>query len=55
MDSTYVSTMLVVFLVLASLAVSIGYLYVDEDDLRNTANWRELLPTPCNQRLAAQP
>lgn len=37
MDTTYVSTMLVVFLVLAALAVSIGYLYVDEDDLLNMA------------------
>jgi hypothetical protein len=37
MDTTYVSTLLVVFLVLASLAVSIGYLYVDEDDLRSMA------------------
>jgi hypothetical protein len=37
MDTTYVSTLLVVFLVLASLAVSIGYLYVDEDDLRTMA------------------
>lgn len=37
MDTTYVSTLLVIFLVLASLAVSIGYLYVDEDDLRSMA------------------
>ena len=37
MDTTYASIMLVVFLVLASLAVSIGYLYVDEDDMRNMA------------------
>ena len=37
MDTTYVSTLLVVFLVLASLAVSISYLYVDEDDLRSMA------------------
>jgi len=29
--------MLVVFLVLASLAISIGYLYVDEEDMRNMA------------------
>ena len=37
MDTTYVNTMLAVFLVLAFLAISIGYLYVDEDDLRNMA------------------
>jgi hypothetical protein len=37
MDTTYASIMLVVFLVLASLAVSIGYLYVDEEDMRNMA------------------
>ena len=37
MDTTYVSIMLVVFLVIASLTVSIGYLYVDEDDMRNMA------------------
>src|SRR5689334_17446957 len=29
--------MLVVFLVIASLAVSIGYLYVDEEDMRSMA------------------
>ena len=37
MDTTYVGIMLVVFLVIASLAVSIGYLYIDEDDMRNMA------------------
>lgn len=37
MDTTYMSIMLVVFLVIASLAVSIGYLYVDEEDMRTMA------------------
>lgn len=45
MDTTYVSTMLVVFLVLAFLAISIGYLYVDEDDLRNMAELSALAGT----------
>ncbi len=37
MDTTYVGIMLVVFLVLAALAVDIGYLYVSEDDMHNAA------------------
>jgi len=37
MDTTYVGILLVVFLVLAALAVDIGYLYVSEDDLQNAA------------------
>jgi len=45
MDTTYVSILLVVFLVIASLAVSIGYLYVDEDDMRNMAELSALAGT----------
>ena len=37
MDTTYVGIMLVVFLVIAALAIDIGYLYVSEDDLQNAA------------------
>lgn len=37
MDTTFVGIMLVVFLVVASLAVSIGYLYIDEEDMLNMA------------------
>lgn len=42
MDTTYVNIMLVVFLVIASLAVSIGYLYVDEEDMRSMAEMAAL-------------
>jgi len=55
MDTTYITTMLVVFLVLASLAVSIGYLYVDEDDLRNMAELSALTGTQdIKKRVLAQ-
>jgi hypothetical protein len=55
MDTTYVTTMLVVFLVLASLAVSIGYLYVDEEDLRNMAELSALAGTQdIKRRMLAQ-
>ena len=37
MDTTYVNTIIVAFLVVAALVVSIGYLYVDEEDLRSVA------------------
>ena len=37
MDTTYVGIMLVVFLVIAGLAINIGYMYVSEDDLQNAA------------------
>jgi hypothetical protein len=37
MDTTYLGIMLVVFLVLAALAIDIGYMYVGEDDLQNAA------------------
>lgn len=45
MDTTYVNTMIVVFLVVAALALSIGYLYVDEDDMRNVAEVAALAGT----------
>jgi hypothetical protein len=55
MDTTYASIMLVVFLVLASLAVSIGYLYVDEDDMRSMAELSALAGTQgIKTRLLAQ-
>ncbi|HZV82394.1 MAG TPA: Tad domain-containing protein [Geobacteraceae bacterium] len=37
MDNHYVGIMLVVFLVVAALAVNIDYMYVNEDDLHSTA------------------
>ena len=37
MDTTYVTIMLVVFLVLAGLAIDIGYMYVSEEDLHHSA------------------
>lgn len=37
MDTTYVTIMLVVFLVITGLAVDIGYLYVGEEDLQSAA------------------
>lgn len=37
MDTTYVTIMLVVFLVLTGLAIDIGYMYVSEEDLQSAA------------------
>jgi len=37
MDTTFVTIMLVVFLVLTGLAVDIGYMYVSEEDLQSAA------------------
>lgn len=37
MDNTYTGIMLVVFLVIAALAIDIGYMYVSEEDLQNAA------------------
>ncbi|WP_246525508.1 Tad domain-containing protein [Geomobilimonas luticola] len=37
MDTTYVVIMTVVFLVVAALAVDIGYMYVSDEDLKGTA------------------
>lgn len=45
MDTSYVGIMLVVFLVLASLAVSVGYLYVDEEDMHAMAEVAALAGT----------
>lgn len=42
MDNSYVGIMLVAFLVVAALAINIGYLYVDEDDLRIVAEMSAL-------------
>jgi Flp pilus assembly protein TadG len=37
MDTTYITIMLVVFLVLTGLAIDIGYMYVSEEDLQSAA------------------
>ena len=37
MDKTYTGIMLVVFLVLAALAIDIGYMYVSEEDMQSAA------------------
>lgn len=37
MDTTYVTIMLVVFLVFAGLAIDVGYMYIGEEDLLNKA------------------
>ena len=37
MDTTYVNIMLVVFLVLAALAIDVGYMYVSDEDLQHAA------------------
>lgn len=55
MDTTYVNTMIVAFLVIVGLTVSIGYLYVEEDDLRDVAELSALAGTrSVNKRLLAQ-
>jgi len=45
MDTTYVTIMLVVFLVLTGLAVDIGYMYVSEEDLQSAAETAALAGT----------
>src|SRR5690349_9445519 len=45
MDTTYVTIMLIVFLVLTGLAVDIGYLYVSEEDLQGAAESAALAGT----------
>jgi Flp pilus assembly protein TadG len=45
MDTTYVTIMLIVFLVLTGLAVDIGYLYVSEEDLQVAAESAALAGT----------
>jgi hypothetical protein len=42
MDTTYVTIMLVVFLVLTGLAIDIGYMYVSEEDLQSSAEMAAL-------------
>ncbi len=55
MDTTYVGIMLVVFLVIAALAVDIGYLYVGEEDLQNAAETSALAGAQAlKQRIHAQ-
>jgi len=45
MDTTYVTIMLIVFLVLTGLAVDVGYLYVSEEDLQGAAESAALAGT----------
>jgi hypothetical protein len=55
MDTTYVNTMIVAFLVIVGLAVSIGYLYVDEEDMRNVAEMSAMAGTQSiKKRMLAQ-
>lgn len=55
MDTSYVNIMLVAFLVVALLAVSIGYLYVDEEDMHSIAELSALAGTrDIKKRLLAQ-
>ena len=45
MDTTYVTIMLVVFLVVTGLAIDIGYMYVSEEDLQHSAEMAALTGT----------
>lgn len=45
MDTTYVTIMLIVFLVLTGLAIDIGYMYVSEEDLQSAAETAALAGT----------
>jgi len=55
MDTTYVGIMVVVFLVIAALAVDIGYMYVSEDDMQNAAETSALAGAQAlKQRIQAQ-
>jgi putative Tad-like protein involved in Flp pilus assembly len=55
MDTTYVNTMIVAFLVVVALAVSIGYLYVDEEGMRDVAEMSAMAGTQSiKKRLLAQ-
>jgi len=45
MDTTYVTIMLVVFLVVTGLAIDIGYMYVSEEDLQGAAETAALAGT----------
>ncbi len=55
MDTTYVGIMLVAFLVLAALAIDIGYMYVSEEDLQGAAETSALAGAQTiKQRIQAQ-
>lgn len=55
MDTTYINTLLVVFLVAAALAINVGYMYVSEEDLQHTAETSALAGTQAlQQRIQAQ-
>jgi Flp pilus assembly protein TadG len=55
MDTTYVTIMLVVFLVLAGLAIDVGYMYVSEEDLQGAAQSAALTGAQAiKQRILAQ-
>ena len=55
MDTTYVGIIVVVFLVIAALAIDIGYMYVSEDDLQNAAETSALAGAQAlSQRIQAQ-
>ena len=55
MDTTYVTIMLTVFLVLTGLAVDIGYMYVSEEDLQSAAESAALSGTQAiKQRILFQ-
>jgi Flp pilus assembly protein TadG len=45
MDTTYVTIMLIVFLVVTGLAIDIGYMYVSEEDLQSAAETAALAGT----------
>lgn len=55
MDTTYINTLLVVFLVFAALAIDVGYMYVSEEDLQHAAETSALVGTQAiHQRIQAQ-
>ena len=55
MDTTYVTIMLIVFLVMTGLAVDIGYMYVSEEDLQSAAETAALAGTQAiKQRILFQ-
>lgn len=55
MDTTYINTLLVVFLVVAALAIDVGYMYVSEEDLQHTAETSALAGAQAiQQRIQAQ-
>jgi hypothetical protein len=50
MDTTYVTIMLIVFLVVTGLAIDIGYMYVSEEDLQGAAETAALSGTQTIKR-----